>query len=415
MTDFRSIADAVVTDPPTLRVSWAELPVLWWRDVPVVQLEPVELNELDMFVVEAAARLGRLSSSTFTDLTGLHDLVFTTLGRRLKTLELVNWQQGTLVSTESSAPALTEATAERRTTTTLDFLYLPDTDDLLVVDGGLSDFERYEPRLAGLAPVPTALHGVTLREFLSSRIDERRVANLPPAVVGLAALDDADEPVTAMAGAKPSPPVPVAPAIEVAATIVLDDERSRTVLEVTPRSDRGGAARRGRDPDQAVTLDISGAAGCVDAWRRIEERLSWREHRAAAIEALTPIPLGYTTLQPDGPGRWSVAITGPRAEDLAKDGALTRPLGLEIREEHAHLRTVVRFAPADAAAELLFARDTLIQQILGSPKDVVGVLDIHADIVEEVGGHDIVRDRAWDLGHHWVVHAMRERQDFSYA
>jgi hypothetical protein len=415
MTGFRAIASIEATDPPTLRVSWADLPALWWRDVPVVQLEPVELNELDIFVVEAATRLGRLPAATFTELTGLPALVFTTLGRRLQALELLEWQQDALVPTGNSAPALTEATAERRTTTTLDLLYLPETDDLLVVGEGLGDFERANPKIAGLAPVPTELHGLTLREFLGARIEERRVGNLSPAVVELAAMDGGDEPVTAMAGAKPDPKVPVAPAIEVAATIVLDGERSRAELEVAPRSDRRRTGQSAPAPAQPVMLDISGATGCIDSWRRIAERVGRRENRAAAIEALAPIPLGGALLQPDGPGRWSVAVTEAQAADLARGRPLTRSLGLEIREDHAHLRTAVRFAPADAAAERLFARDTLIQQVLGSPKDVVGVLERQANLLDAAGGHDVVRDRAWELGHHWVVHALRERQDFAYA
>lgn len=286
MTTFRSIAGAAATDPPTLRVSWARLPVLWWRDVPVVQLEPVELNELDVFVVEAAARLGQLPASTFTELTGLHELVFTTLGRRLQALELVEWQHEALVPTGNSAPALTEATAERRTTTTLDFLYLPDTDDLLVIEEGLSDFERTDPKVAGVAPVSTELHQLTLREFLATRIKDRRVANLPPSVVELAAWDGTDDLVTAMAGAKPAPPVPVAPAIEVSATIVLDGDRPQAILEVAPRPKRRGQDSGRRDTEQIVMLDISGAQGRVDAWCRVEERLHNRTHRADAVQAL---------------------------------------------------------------------------------------------------------------------------------
>jgi hypothetical protein len=415
MTEFRSVEEAIATDPPTLRVSQADLPVLWWRDVPVVQLEPVELNELDVFVIEAAARLGRLPASTFTELTGLQALVFTTLGRRLQNLELVEWQDGALAPTGSSAPALTEATAERRTTTTLDFLYLPDTDDLLVVEGGLSDFERTNPKVTGLAPVPTNLHELTLGEFLASRIKERRVANLPSSVVDLATLDAADEPVAEMAGARPHPPVPVAPVIEVSATVVLDPDRPRAVLEVAPRPDRGGKERGGRNGEQSVMLDISGAEGCIDAWRWVEERLGEREHRAAAVQALAPIPLGYATPQSGGPGRWSVAVTGAQAEDLANRGSLTRPIGLEIREEHAHVRTVVRFAPADESAERLFALDMLIQHFLGAPGEVVDMVGQQAAVVAKVGGLDVVWDRAWDLGHHWIMYALREQQDFSYA
>lgn len=314
-----------------------------------------------------------------------------------------------------SEPALTEATAERRTTTTLDFLYLPDTDDLLVVGEGLGAFERADPKLAGLAPVPSELHGLMLRQFLAGRIEERRVGNLPPAVIELATLDGGDEPVTAMAGARPEPQVPVAPVIEVAATVVLDEDRPRAVLEVPLRSDRQGGSKRGRGPGQPVTLDVSSAVGCIDSWREIAERVGRRENRAAAIEAVAPGPMGYAVLEPDGPARWLLAVNGAQAEALAEDGPLTRPLGLEVREEHAHVRTVVRFAPADAAAEQLLARDTLIQQTLGAPKDIVGLLERQADLLDAVGGHDAVRDRAWELGHHWVVHAMRERRDFTYV
>lgn len=415
MTEFRRVKDAPTLEPPTLWVSWARLPVLWWRDVPVVAAERVELNELDRFVVEAASRLGHLDASAFAEFTGLPELVFTALGRRLHTLGLLRWRDGALMTTDHSASVLTEATVARRIIITLDFLYLPHTDDLLVVEDGLAEFEKAGPQLAGAAPLPSELHGATRRELLSSKIKDRSVVNLPPSVIELALTDEGDEPITAMAGVKPTPPVPVCPAMEGSATVVYDGDRPQVMLDVGQHQRRRGKANRSREAGVQVTLDISGATGLVSAWNRIAAKGGEPEYRAAAVGALASTLLDPDMLRARDPGRWWLAVTGPQAADLAKQCSLTRPIGLEVCDEHVHVVSTVQLTPADNAAKQLFALDSLIDQLLVQPAAVVDTVTAEQNTVDRVGGPHAVRRRAWMLGHRWMVHALREKQDFDYA
>jgi hypothetical protein len=406
--EFRRVDEAPPAGPATLRISWVRLPMLWWRKVSVVAVDEVELDPVDRFMVEAATRLGRLDASTFEELTGLPERAFTALGRRLRTLDLLAWQEDAFVAGGGSARVLSEATVTQRRTTTLDFLYLPETDDLLVVEDSLADFERSTPAPFGVAPIPAKLQGMTLHRLLSARIGERRVANLPQSVVALDTRATADEPISSIAGGSLRPPVPVCPAIEGTATVLLDGERPRATLDV-------GWRRRGADPDAPGTLDVSGAAGLLAAWRRIADRPGEPEHRAAAVRALAGVPLPADALRPAGPGCWRLALTADGATALAGKGPLPRRVGLEIRAEQVHLLGAVEFAPADPEAERVFALDAFVQRLAARPAGAVDTVEAEPETVRDVGGLPAVWRRAWQLGHRRMVHALREREDFDYA
>jgi hypothetical protein len=93
---YARAAAAPSDDSPGVQVSWARLPVLWWRDVAVTTREPVELNELDSFTIAAVERLGRLTAAAFEEFTGLPPLIFAGIARRLHSPALLDWSNGTL-------------------------------------------------------------------------------------------------------------------------------------------------------------------------------------------------------------------------------------------------------------------------------------------------------------------------------
>ncbi|GDY30095.1 hypothetical protein [Gandjariella thermophila] len=408
MIEFRPVDEAPPEGPPALRISWVRLPMLWWRKVSVVEVDQVKLDPVDRFMVEAATKLGRLDAATFEDLTGLPELAFTALGRRLCTIDLLAPRDGDFVAGGDAARALDEGTVSQRRSTALDFLYLPETDDLLVVEDTLADFERDGPAPFGVAPIPAELHGTTLHGLLSGRIGERRVANLPASVVALDPRGTPDEPINSIAGGNLRPSVPVCPAVEGTATVLLDQERPQATLTVTWH-------RRGEDADAPSTVDISGAEGLIESWRRIAERPGEPEHRAAAVRALTGVALPADALRPAGPGCFSLALTGRYAQAVTRQGALPRRVGLEIRAEQVHLLGTVEFTPADDEAERIFALEEFVGRLAERPAGAVDVVAAEPETVREVGGPQAVWRRAWQLGHRRMVHALREAEDFDYA
>src|SRR5262249_31169073 len=147
-------------------------------------------------------------------------LVFNGLARRLQSLGLLEWRDGVLYPSEGPGQSRAPGAPTRTATATLDLLYLPETDDLVVVEGGLAAWEKAGLSPVGAAPLPRALHHTSVRTLLANRIEQRRIANLPDNVIALA--DGDDEALTTMAGAKPQPPVPVCPVFQCTATVVLN-------------------------------------------------------------------------------------------------------------------------------------------------------------------------------------------------
>ncbi|GGM03344.1 hypothetical protein ACFFX1_39355 [Dactylosporangium sucinum] len=389
MTRYARAAAAPPDDRPGVQVTWARLPVLWWRDVAVTTREPVELNEVDTFTIAAVERLGRLSAEAFEAFTGLPPLIFAGIARRLHSLALLDWRDGALRPFTGAARP-TEAPA-RSGTATIDLLYLPTTDDLVVVGEGLGEWERRVPKVSVAAPLPERLHRVSVRTLLSERIAARRVANLPENVVGLP--DGADEPLTAMAGADRTPPLPMCPVVEVAATVLQDGARPTVRVDVACGSGK------------AVTVDLSGAAGLVARWSALAADLAAEPGDAeAAMRAIGLTEPPWPAPRRDGPGRWRVTVDGAQARALAGTGLLTAPIGLEVRHTHARIVAAVRLAPGDAEAAAMIDLDAALQKALQ----------------DGVPAHDAAERgrlmaRAWQLRYFPLVHAMREAEDFDYA
>jgi hypothetical protein len=261
----------------------------------------------------------------------------------------------------------------------------------MVVEEGLGEWERQVPKVTAAAPLPERLHGVNVRTLLSERIAAKRVANLPENVVGLT--DGADEPVTAMAGADRTTPLPICPVVEVAATVLQDGARPTVRVDVVCESGK------------TVTVDLSGAAGLVAQWSTLAADLATEPGDAeAAMRAIGLTAPPWPAPRRDGPGRWQVTVDGTQARALAGTGLLTAPIGLEARHTHARIVRAVRLAPGDAEAAAMIDLDAALQKAL----------------LDGVSAHDVTERgrlmaRAWQLRYFPLVYALREAEDFDYA
>jgi hypothetical protein len=395
MTRFRRADSA--PDPGTLRATRVLLPVLWWRDVSLTVAEPVELSPLDEFFVETVTLRGRLDAEEFHTYTGLPARVFGGLARRLWNLDLVDLADGVATPIPDGHRHATEGTAAKTSTITKDLLFLPHTDDLIVVDGGLGDFERALPRRVGAqAPFPERLAGLTRDTFLNDRFSAGTVVNMPPQVQGVATNSSADEPLHAMAGAEGRSHIPLVPAIDCAVTVDHRAAPARAMLEV-----------RSQGKDAPVAVDLGPARGIIADLADVDALLS----TAPQLPGFTSHTAG--DLRREGLGRWSIPISGTDAEALAAKGSLTRPTSIEIRTEPDRVRllTCVELRAADPVAERLLALDAFLDTLLAAgPANVVTLMARSPS-----GDEAALRNRAWDLGHYWIVHALRENEDFAYA
>jgi hypothetical protein len=408
MTRFRRTDDLPPTDRPTLHITWARLAMLWWRDIQVTVAEHVELSPLDHFALAAVARLGSLDAPAFEEFTGLPPLVFNGLARRLHSLRLLEWRDDVMHPWRDRGSAQNAQNATRSSTMSVDLLYLPETDDLLVIPEGLSAWERSGVNPVGAAPVPLAMHEISFRELISAKLRAGRIADMPPDVVSLA--DESDEELTAMAGAAPRPPVPVCPVFECAATLVLGEQQRETQVEFI------GNSKRRASRESRMTLDLSGAPGLAERWSRAVSGLPDRSDELdKAMRALGLTEPPHPQLTVDDFGFWWLSVSGRHARVLGKTALLTLPVGLEIRRRHVHATVALRLRPADDDARALIGRDEALQAVLQDYVTQGGPIDHQDPRVREGGGVTVLMARAWHLKYFTVVHAMREKEDFAYV
>ncbi|MEV6964301.1 hypothetical protein AB0M47_04225 [Hamadaea sp. NPDC051192] len=408
MTSFRRTDDLPPTDRPTLHVTWARLAMLWWRDTQVTVPEQVELTPLDHFALAAVARLGSLDAPAFEEFTGLPRLVFNGLARRLHSLRLLEWRDEVMRPWQDHASVQNGQNAIRSSTISVDLLYLPEIDDLLVIPEGLADWERSGVDPAGAAPLPLGMHKTSFRELVGAKLSAGLIADLPAGVISLA--DEADEELTAMAGATPRPPVPVCPVFECAATLVLGEQHRRIQVEFIGNSKR----RAGRE--NRVALDLTGASGLAERWSgEVSGLAERRDELDKAMRALGLTEPPHPKLTVDDSGSWWLSVSGRHARVLAETGLLTLPIGLEVRRRHVHATVALRLRPADDEARLLLRRDEALQAVLQDHVMQGEPIDHHDPRVREGGGVTALMARAWHLKYFTVVHAMRENEDFAYV
>jgi hypothetical protein len=385
-------------------------PMVVWRDVTVVHAEATELGAPDRLLMEAAQRLGEVDAELLVELTEVPKTIWAAVGRRLSAMRLVTEHQGTFTPTKQTKAAIDEGTAVTRREDVLDLLFLPHSDDL-VVTTGLKDFDRVKPTPHSVAPLPHSLHARRRHELVSTYIAKGKVANLPTTVISTLEQPGTPDPpgLTGVLHHVGESHVPVCPAYSCTATVTFDGDRTPILVEFAAAENGSRARERGNERRRApALLSLDDAEGLVRAWSSLASRLGDASHRSAVWEAVTG-KAGSTAPRADGPARWQLPITGDQAAALAKSGLLLEPIGLRIETEDAAVVVAVRYVPADDRAVRLFAVDETVKALLGDPATIRDrAVGMSPDQVREVGA------RAWELGHHWIVHILREREDFDY-
>jgi hypothetical protein len=125
-----------------------------------------------------------------------------------------------------------------------------------------------------------------------------------------------------------------------------------------------------------------------------------------------------------GSSTWVFYVGGAAAEAIDAAGqSLIEPAGLEISRAETAVAAQAVLAPADEAADALFARDRVVTSLLAVPDPAARIGPACAAAVGELGGTDTatrlltetaVRERSWRLRHYRLVCDLREAEDFGY-
>ncbi|MFG1951910.1 hypothetical protein [Micromonospora sp. NPDC048830] len=378
-------ADGVLAVLPEVLV-----PLLWWRGVAVRRAEPVSMTPLERFTLELALTTGRADPEELFEITGLPGSLLPIAARRLVAARAL------AVSGDAYVPVFPAADDAARTRTvyearhvSLDVVLLPLTEDLLALDpavSGLRAVEQLRPRSAGNAPVPASMAGRKLADYLRARLAEGTVAGAGRDVTAVAQLDVESPPVGRDGWC---------PVYRCRAELRQDGDRYVPVLWFPGKGDK-----------EPTALELPGADGLVGRWRALLDALADRGERARAWDEL----LGWRQhvaprAERTGPARWTCRLTLPAARRLADRGRnLALPLGLAVQGEDAVVEVVLDLAGADPEAGELVATDHLLTAAAQPGAD--------ASAVPRTAS---MWERAWQLGFHNLVYALREAEDFGYA
>lgn len=424
-------ADTVLVVPEAL------LPLLCWREVPVVREVREGLTQLERLLLEMAVALGTVDSEDFEQVVSLPRSVLAGGMSRLVAGGAVSLiGEEFHVISEVAARFLQQEVVIRQMESTADFALLPRSGDLLTVsaDKGRSWLRELEVKRllhATNAPVPRELWDQRVSAYLSKRLREGTIAG-PEADVRAVREPKEDPPLLGTAGSSKGngrdaarKGAGVCPAYRCHAEV-----RRSPAGEYSVHAVVRGETRRAGDADQQeeeaaqLEVDFTGAVGLVKSWLELASalddpttlRAAWREI-GPSLDVLREEPRARRR----SPAEWEFLLSGAAAHAIAEQGrALAQPVGLAIKGEEATVELLCRFAPADEDAQALFARDTAAISLLGSgdPSDELDAACHQAGTALVAPtphlSPEAVRERIWQLGWHRLAYALREREDFPH-
>jgi hypothetical protein len=411
--------DPPATGPDTLAVvSDALLPMLWWRDVPVLREQRQALTPLERFVLETALALGSVGAGEFAEIVSLPGRVLAGGASRLIAGgALFRDGDAYTVVPETAARALTQQMVTRRQRSTADFVLLPRSGDLLAVTkpkgrNWLRDLDQERPHPAANAPMPGELWTETRARYLSARLHAATVAGSDRDVAEVVIPDD-DKPLAPAADGKV---IGVCPAYRCRAEVVRGSA-TEPVIHAVVTGKPGRRRRRNAEPAE-IEIDLSGADRLAATWLALADALDDPDTRQVAWREIGPPAARDGTLPlPDArrraPGQWDFLVTGPAASALAGDGRdLTQPAGLAVEGDEAVIELTCWFFPADDEARALYARDHAIAGLL--PTSDTLAADLQAACQATGLPAAALRERIWQLGHYRLAYALREQEDFPH-
>ncbi len=419
-------------------MSEAFLPLLCWRDVPVLREVRQELTPLERLLLEMALALGTVDSDAFEEVVSLPRNVLAGGTSRLIAGGALSLIGGELhVVSEVAAGFLEQEAVTRQIESSADFALLPRSGDLLTVaaDRGGSWLRELElKRLAAgtNAPVPRKLWGQRRNRYLADRLRAGTVAGPETDVTAVRQheddpplLPDAD-PLNRSGG--DGHRSGVCPAYRCYAEVRRGNSGEYAVHALL----HGETSRRRKRPpggDQQdvaaeVEVELTGAVGLVESWLELIGALDDPGTLRAAWREIGPPPSSYAgepRARRTDSAEWEFRLGAAAARAIAEEGrALTEAVGLAIEGEEAAVEVVCRFAPDDEEARALFARDAAAAMLLGADAPV----DALDRACHEAGAGlaaptaylspEAVRDRIWQLRYYRLAYALREREDFAY-
>jgi hypothetical protein len=406
-------------------VAEALVPLVHWRGVTVLSLERQEFNLLERFVLEMGLAFGIVEPEDFTEITSLPPHVLAGATWRLVASGALTPQGSDfLVDAERAAEVLQQEQVTRHVPASVGFALLPRSGDLLAVPGEDGGWLReLDQRIAPdrQAPLPPELWDAQRAAYLGQKVREGAAQGLSSSVVDVPVPDEGDTPLAPRSRGRDSG-LPLCPAYHCRAEVRRGPDGGYVVDAVL-----SGRPRRGSDDDLAtVEANLSGATRLVAAWLKLADALETPEIVRAAWRELGPGGTGddrapMTGARRRGPAEWDLYVSGTTARDLCESGrSLLEPMGLAISGDEAVVEIACRFFPGDDEARALFARDEIISRLLAAqhPAEKFHTLRQEA-AARHATAHaalsaESVRRRGWRLGHHQLVYALREREDFAY-
>lgn len=398
MPEFEWFAAPRTPRKASVVVREALLPMLMWPTVSVTRRVDEKLTVVDRFVVEAALALAPMRVEDVEEVTAIPREAVVRIAGRLVGLGVLRASGPDYHAVEEAArSALNGYAVPRYHTTTVGFLYLPDSDELIAClrGAGRPDpplLDRVEP--TSQKPTPRRVRGLPLAHLITDRMREGTVVGLPEDIVEAAESD------TAIPGA--------CPVYRTRGHVRSHGESAMLVLDVLDPSGR---------------RKLKGVA--VPASRQAKH---WMELTGLAPDAALPWQEqgGKVTALPDSsPTRWSFTLDGNAAEAAMDRGiALNRPTGLSIGHPDCAVSVTVAFSPADAAARWVFALDQAVRELAEKPPASLNTGVLAAAASRAVQEHSMpeesltsahIEEHLWDDGHFRHVYALRDAKDFAYG
>ncbi|MFF5113594.1 hypothetical protein [Streptosporangium sp. NPDC000509] len=422
---LRSITPTVLEGDAVAIISESFLPMLYWRNVPVLRRRSRELTSLERFVLEMGLALGTIDPTDFSAVTSLPPSVLAGAAWQL-VADGVLTPDGTgyRVDPGRSVEALTQQSVHRLVRSTADFVLLPRTGDLLVVasekNSWLRELERKQLTADLRAPVPPELKGYGRAAYLGMRVREGAAGTHGSGVADVPIPDHGDVPlVEDLKGGPGQPVLPgLCPAYRCSAVVRTDPDAGH-VADVTLT---GSRRRSGKDGEQVeVSVRLDGADGLLGRWLALADHLGDPVAQRAAWRELGLVPERDgppPRMRRRGPSAWELLLEGETARMIGDRGRmLAEPMGLAVQGEEAVAEVSCWFFPADDDARLLFARDDVVTSVM-SAHDPAGELErACAEAGRRYGttlDEESVRERIWALGHYALAYELRRRKDFAY-
>lgn len=371
-------------------VQEALVPLRWWRSVPVRMEKAAALTEMERFVLEAVLAFGASAPAEFEEVTDLPAHMLPVLGRRLVAAGALD-STGAPRNDALCRRMLQAEQIYRDRVETVHVVVLPGAGEVVVLDQAtagddpLLGWEKARVKPAGQYPVDATLSGRSLTDIL----------------VGTAGIMGVETDAVAF-------PHGLCPVF-------------RCTAQVTGDSGSGVRLSIG---DGAPAVLLPGVKGLVEGWLGADRVLADR-----------PLAVWRVLLGDDEPSDappiprrassaiWQIAVTGGQAALISNAGRnLARPAGLAIETPDVVVEVRLAIAADDPSATAAIAVDRAIN---AGVRDGSAASTVHAQLAEDATRlpHEVVgalapakvRDRAWQLGHHRLVYALRERDDFDYA